>query len=287
MGHMRIVAGRTIMKKMLLLCAGLLLAAGITSAEVVSTNIVGYTTAPTIKADSYTMLGVNFEAVDIESGVGTPLYEYFAEQIPGTFKGGMVESVADRILVPKESGDGYDNYFFYSNLAVVGTPYEWMHNAWLTPTMQLATRPLYSGMSVFFDSREDLDLSGFILKGQVTQIPSFDFEIQEGFSMFASPFPIDFDLNSKSNLWTGVKGGLVESASDRILVPKESGDGYDNYFFYSNLAVVGTPYEWMHNAWLTSSMQLAPPIPAGVAAWFDRQELAGNTIVTLKKPYLD
>ena len=42
MGHMRVVAGRTIMKKMLLLCAGLLLAAGITSAEVVSTNIVGY-----------------------------------------------------------------------------------------------------------------------------------------------------------------------------------------------------------------------------------------------------
>ena len=49
------------MKKMLLLCAGLLLAAGITSAEVVSTNIVGYVKSPA--TGTYTPTGPTFVQV--------------------------------------------------------------------------------------------------------------------------------------------------------------------------------------------------------------------------------
>ena len=51
------------MKKMLLLCAGLLLAAGITSAEVVSTNIVGYVKTEGPTGGGYTILSPNFVSV--------------------------------------------------------------------------------------------------------------------------------------------------------------------------------------------------------------------------------
>ena len=256
------------MKKMLFICmVGSLffLTSVATASEVVSVNTVGYTPAPKLKANGYVQVGINFEAVNAESGVDIRINDLFAEQFPGQFNANLLAADADQIII-----DSATYYYTYSPAAPGNTYWRRLGTAGATEDC------LPVGAAVWF-FRQSYEIEDFVLVGQATTIPDFNLEVKaDGYTMISNTYPIDMPLNSENVFWINATPNLLAADADQIITESAT-----YYYTYSPAAPETFYWRRLGTAGATGDV-----IFAGNAAWYWRQNSEGASFIFLN-PYVD
>lgn len=270
------------MKKMLVASAALaLVGMAAQAAEVTSSNVVGYSKL-TVNAGTYSMLGVQFEAV---GGGSMKINDLFAEPAEGAYVGGVGMGDSDQLQVWDPSTSGYKQYFFGDWAGEFGAEYDnlWY---WESDDVNPTEDTLAPGAAVWFISRGVADAE-VAVSGQVVATDT-DVTISAGtYTMVANPFPVPLSLADVTVGGTvdwinaGFTGGVGMGDSDQVQVWDPSTSGYKQYFYGDWNGEFGTEYD---QQWYWESDDVNPTtdvIPVGGAMWFI---LRGASDVTVTFP---
>ena len=207
------------MKKMLLLCTGLFLAAGIASAQVTSDNIVGYQ-KHLGNAGTYTLLAPNFVNV-------LPVDEFIElNRISGKFSEG------DEVQF--YGSDGNSDYTLFWRTAAAN--YDMIPDGWYTGSYGDAGKtPIKVGTSLFVYTRSTTDI---YISGQV-EFDDTEFDVTSGFTAVGncSLFPLDLD----EFIFTGLQEG------DEVQF--YGADGNSDYTLFWRTAAAN--YDMIPDGWYT------------------------------------
>jgi hypothetical protein len=240
--------------------------AGLVSADgVESQNVVGYTTVD-IAANTFSMVGVQFEAV---GGGSNTIQNLFAEPSEGAFKGGAGVADSDYLQVWNTSGY-YVQYYFGDWSGAYGTQYD---NKWYKDgnDAEPTTDKLAPGAAVWF-SRTGVATSATMSGQVVTSATNTVVLAANTYTMFSNPYPIALSLADKTAGGTvdwinsGLKGGSGVADADYIQIWNTAGY-YVQYYFGDWSGAYGAAYD---KQWYKDGDDASPTtdsIAVGGAAW--------------------
>ena len=249
--------------------AGLALADGVESA-----NIVGY--QQITLANQYTILGVNFTAVD-----GSNLSLQDAVPYVEGMTAANVNSAADQIQIQNASG-GYDIYYMSNgknakNATVAGLEHKWASG------YTAATTTLAPGTAFWFVRKTAESPLTINIAGGVSMIASNSKGIDGNYKLIANPYPTDLPLNDGVPYVEGMTAANVNSAADQIQIQNASG-GYDIYYMSNGKNAKNATVAGLEHKWASGYTAATASIPAGKGAWFVRKGSTDFT-VTIARPY--
>ncbi len=255
------------MKK--LVTSALAMIAGLALA-VDSQNIVGYTTQA-ITADTYYMIGVQFENV----GSGAIAFDDLIT-MTGVQAYGDGNANCAQILVSTASG--YDPYYYITD-AWDADDKELGHDAWAYDGYECTAADLQAlGNGFWFKAPVAASGATITVKGQVYAQNSATVSFPAGeYTIIANPFPVDTCFADVTT--TGVTAYDDGSANcAQILVSTAS--GYDPYYYITD-AWDADDKELGYDAWAYDGYECeGTSVPAGASFWIKSGD-AGTITFTL------
>ena len=233
-----------------------------------SANIVGYNTVTIDKKN--TILSVQFQNV---SGGALSIQDAFPAQ-EGMTQGAAV-TTADQIQIQNAAG-GYDTYFLSNGKNGRGQDLpnvdagDWVNASASTVK---ATTTLASGQAFWYIAKDSTTPYTVNVAGQVANDESFDIEIVKKNKHIASPYPVDYPVNSIV-AGSGLTQGAAVTTADQIQV-QNAGGGYDTYFLSNGKNGRGQDLpnvdagDWVNAS--ASTVKATGSIPVGKGAWFIRK----------------
>ena len=233
-----------------------------------SANVVGYNTVTIEKKN--TILSVQFQNV---SGDALSIQEAFPAQEGMTQ--GPAQTAADQIQVQNDQGT-YDTYFLSNGLNARGQDLpnvdagDWVKS---TAATVKSTATLASGQAFWYIAKDVTTPYAVNVAGQVAADASFDVEIVKKNQHIASPYPVDYPINSIVAV-SGLTQGPAQTAADQIQVQNDQGT-YDTYFLSNGLNARGQDLpnvdagDWVKST--AATVKATGSIPVGKGAWFIRK----------------
>ncbi len=270
-------------------------------------NAVGYTTVE-IPAQSYTMIGVQFDGVDGEEGISIQdLISNPLDKLPGaTTPNGRANAAQLWYWDPNESGN-YVQLYLCNNTSGTGEKYgKWCtaikpaDTTWGENRNVVSTKRLTSGMGLWLVRpiancpETSLTMSGSVVLAETGRT----YHLHTGYNMVSGGFTTEFNINDGLN-WIGL--GLIGASTpngranaDQLWYfdTNESGN-YVQLYLCSNTSGTGEKYgKWCtavkpnDTTWGENRNVVSPKrIPAGRGFWIIRPSSAGNVDITLPQPY--
>ena len=247
------------MKKMLAACAALLVA-GFVSAEITSSNIVGYTTKTTTS-------GFNWYA-PMFTGVG----EDFIDIQDITLSGDSVGWGSENIQVLDEGGATVA-MFIYLDGEMSGLG----ETCWLNDEMEKASFSIATGDGIMVDTGDEGAGISCTAAGEVPTA-NVTFTTIAGFNFTGNPFPAAIDIQDIS---ITDDAGAVGWGSENIQVLDEGG-ATATMFIYLDGEMSGLG----ETCWLNDEMEKATfAFAAGDGFMIDTGDAGAGYTVTIKAPY--
>ena len=253
--------------------AGLALADGVESA-----NIVGY--QQITLANQYTILGVNFTAVD-----GSNLSLQDAVPYVEGMTAASTYGNADQIQIQNAAG-GYDTYFMSNGKNAKGNTVAGLEGKWsLMGKAAVAEVSLPPGTAFWFVRKTAESPLTINIAGGVSMIASNSKGIDGNYKLIANPYPTDLPLNDGVPYVEGMTKASTYGNADQIQIQNAAG-GYDTYFMSNGKNAKGNTVAGLDGKWsLMGKAAVADAaIPAGKGAWFVRKGDTDFTI-TIARPY--
>ena len=282
-------------------------------ADITSANVVGYSQV-TVPAQQYTMIGIQFSAVD---GQDIDIQDLFADPLgQGLTGAGTPNSAAaaDQLMYwdPEESGK-YVMLYLNNNQAQSARYNKWCtetsipkDSTWGTAKNQASPKKLKSGMGLWlvrakYDQPITLNMAGGVVVAQEGRT----YTVHEGYNMISGGFTTGFAPNpdvagvGEAIDWLGlglIGAGTPNSAAgaDQLMFwdPNESGK-YVMLYLNNNKSQTARYNKWCtettipkDTTWGTSKNQASPKVmPMGRGVWLVRPSGAGNLTFTLPQPY--
>ena len=206
------------------MAAGATAVAPAQAAEVVSSNVVGYSKL-TMKADGYTLIANPF--VEVGTGDNIAINDMFAEDTD-VANAGSSYTQADTIEV--WAGDRYVTYFLFTRN---GSTPAWMKVGDRTPTVEEI--PVGAG-AFYHNYSADSDVT-LTISGEVKSEPE-TLTITPGYTLVKNPFPTELEFSVFAV--EGATAGASYTQADTIEV--WAGDRYVTYFLFTRN---GSAPAWM------------------------------------------
>ena len=250
--------------KTILACAvlGLVIFNGRLNAAVES-DVVGYQNID-IKP-GFNMIAFNFQPL---TGEGVSIQDFVADK--EALVAGAGTSVADQIQVWDPVKNEFTVYFYRakSNRFSVGP-------AWVKvgATTTATADVIQPGSGVWFARPKTATASTITVSGKITT-ESNTHEIQPGFNMISSAFPVDMPLNNGPIDWEacGAVAGAGTSVADQIQVWDPETEEFTVYFYRAKSNRFSIGPAWVKVGATTTAT--ADTIPAGKGFWFARPATA-------------
>ena len=253
--------------------AGIALAGGVESA-----NIVGYQEV-TLTAKN-TILGVNFTAVD-GSNISLQDAIPYAE---GMTKGANI-SAADQIQIQTSTG-GYDIYYMSNGKDAKGGTVANLEGKWAKGGTTAPTSITIAPGTAFWFVRQSIENPLTIkIAGGVSLLAQTNEGINLQYKHIANPYPTALPLNDGIPYVQGMTKGANISAADQIQIQTSTG-GYDIYYMSNGKDAKGGTVANLEGKWAKGGTTTATDatIPAGKGAWFCRKGSADFDIV-IARPF--
>ena len=268
------------MKK--LLVAAVALAAGVASASIVSSSIVGYNTLTINK--EYTLLTINFDAVDGSALTVQQAFPYCEGMTEA-----KIAASADNIQVMNADG-GYDIYFMWNGATGkgAGTPDPTKRGWAKSGKTELTTDSLPKGATMWYQSRgakyDDVTTQyNLTVAGAVSLAEKYEYTLDKEYTLVGNPFPVEIDLNGGVIL-TEPTAAKIAASADNVQIMNDAG-GYDIYFMWNGASGKGGTPDPEKQGWAKSGKteQTTDKFPVGRGAWFQ----ARNPSATAKLRFVN
>lgn len=262
------------MKKTMMAVAAL--SATVAMADIVSSDIVGYTSKDLTKgAGKLSMVAATF------GGIGTDGFQMNGNMVVENVKGSDYSGTSDQLLLwdPTMAGGagGYKTFYYYDDGVEAG---------WTDVATESYVETSYpdgfpAGSAFWFRAVDGAD-KGITFSGAIEDADYIEPPLSDGtqLSMVADAYPVPLKLNDVTCVkFTGVVGSDYSGTSDQLLLwdPTMAGGagGYKTFYYYDD----GSEAGWTDVATETYVEQVYPDgFPVGTAFWFKPYTATGRTI---------
>ena len=204
---------------------------------------------------------------------------------------GKTEDTADNIQVMKDDDSmGYDTYFMWNGKSgkgegTVKDPAD--VNTWSKIGDTAQTKDtLHKGKSMWYQSRaakadDESTWYNITVAGSVSLAEQHEFEINKGYTLVGSPFPVEIPLNG-GVVVSEPTMGKTEDAADNVQIMKaDSSMGYDTYFIWNGKSgkgegTVKNPEDVGKWSKIGDTAATADFFPVGRGAWFQSRGRTGT-----------
>ncbi len=200
--------------------AGATVVAPARAADVVSSNVVGYSKL-TMNKGSYTLISNPF--TEVGTGENIAINDMFAED--GT-AGNAGSSVTTADTIEVWDGSGYVSYYLRN-----ATPHHWRKVGERAAT----TDEIPEGAAAFYHNYSNDDDVTLTVSGEVKAESETLTIVGSGYTLVKNPFPVELDFDNF--VVEGATAGTSVTSADTIEV--WDGSGYVSYYLRS-----GTPNHW-------------------------------------------
>lgn len=248
--------------KSILACAALLIGIG-TATAAVESDVVGYQNID-IKP-GFNMIAFNFQPLE---GEGISIQDFVANK--EDLVAGSGTSVADQIQVWDPVKNEFTVYFYRAKSGRFSAGPAWVKST--APTVATAD-VVQPGSGVWFARPKTAMASTITVSGKITT-ESNTHEIQQGFNMISSAFPVDMPLNNGPIDWEacGAVAGAGTSVADQIQVWNPETEEFAVYFYRAKSGRFSAGPAWVKST--APTVATADTISAGKGFWFARPATA-------------
>jgi len=252
------------------MAAGLVAAAA--TADVESTNMVGYRTLDITKGN-FNMISVTWDAC---GGGALDFNQLLAGPLANGLQGGSgyLGNVgdADQLRIWNPATSDYKFYYLYDSEGYAsGWDGRWIEESTGVP----AEEPFAKGAACWLLSNSGSGTLALLQSGQVPEAASVSFGVVSGnLNMLASPYPAPFALNgagAPANLLAlGAQGGSLHLGNvgdaDQLRIWNPATSDYKFYYLYDSAGYAsGWDGRWIEES---TGEPTEAPLPPGTAFWY-------------------